>query len=172
MKTLEKQVQANSRPGQGHRLQVRLVYFAGGIIALALLLPGGSCNQLRDWRNQQVQTSHNLAASPKVSAPATPVALPSDVERNLPVDATFTVLAYTGSGKEQHCQFLSSWDTQRTIEWLLGAMDARGYTLDDNPSRILEGVAFQNPQAEYPVIKIKVEENLAEQTLITMDSSE
>ena len=166
MKIQVKKQKPGSRAGQGLNHAWGLRWHALWVLTFAGLLCG--CPQLKEWRDNQIQTSHNLAASAQpVQPPAQPVQLPSDIEAAIPLDPAFTVLVYSQIGDVHNASLLSVWGTQQTIEWLLSEMTARGYSLTDNPSRILEGVDFENAQAKYRTINIKVEENSAQQTLIT-----
>jgi hypothetical protein len=143
--------------------------FAAGLIASGALLLLCACPQLKAWRDSQIQQSHNIASnSALVQPPATPVQVPSEVSSNLPLDSSFTALAYSSSGGTHTLQLLSAWPTEQAAEWFITQMQARGYTLADNPSRILEGVDFENQQSKYPVVNIKVELNTAGQTTITL----
>ena len=142
-------------------------------LALCALVALCGCPQMAEWRDEQIATSHSLAEPAQaVKVPPTPIKLPVDVERAIPVAQTFTVLAYTQSGGTHHCQVLSSEELEKTIQWLLSEMQSRGYTLDDNPSRVLEGAEFHRDGAEYRSINVKVEQNLAKQVLITYDFTE
>lgn len=161
---------AGSRADLLWRASARVAWSA--VMACMLMLAASGCNELRSWRDSQIQTSHSLASNNAVQAPAQPVSIPSDVERELPIDSSFTALAYSNIGGAHHCEFISAWGAEQTAEWLLAKMSERGYALEDNPSRILEGVEFQNTRAKFPVIKIKVTQNMAEQTLITYDFTE
>lgn len=112
-------------------------------------------------------TRHPASTSPPAASPATPsanpaapaagtaIVIPEDVRAALPLDPSFTLLEYSDGGGEVRVKALSAWDTQQTSEWLLMEMERRGYTSEDNPSQILEGLAFSNAQARYQSVVVK-----------------
>jgi len=123
-------------------------------------------------------TRHPAATSPSVGNPAAPAAnpatpasgqaivIPDDVREALPLDPSFTPLEYSANGSEVHLKALSAWDTQRTSEWLLTEMERRGYTSEDNPSQILEGLTFTNAQAKYKSVVVKATQHRSDQCTV------
>lgn len=149
-----------------------LRFLLPALLGLVLLCICG-CPQLREWRDQQIETSHSLASNQgAVTLPSPPISLPGEIESSVPYDAEFTVLTYQKSHNNHSCRILSSKGLENTVQWVLAGMQSKGYTLDDNPSRVLEGVEFQNESAKYRTILVKVEQNSAAQVLITYELTE
>ena len=57
--------------------------------------------------------------------------------------------------------------TEEIAQLHIGDLSTRGYTTDDNPSRILEGVEFTG--GEWRSIYIKVTEEASRGTVVTID---
>jgi hypothetical protein len=116
-------------------------------------------------------TGQPASPSAAVAHPAPPASsqalvIPDGVREALPLDPSFTPQEYSDNGGEVHLKALSAWDTTRTSEWLLSEMERRGYTSEDNPSQILEGLAFTNTQAKYTSVIVKATLNQSEQCTV------
>ncbi|MCH7471692.1 hypothetical protein IIA79_01880 [bacterium] len=104
---------------------------------------------------QPPQASQPLPASqqPVSKQPS----VPSSVSRDLPGwDDSFTVLEYNGQRSAPRVKARSPWDADATAKWMIAKLAEAGYESGDNPSRILEGVEYTNPQGEYEALYIKV----------------
>jgi hypothetical protein len=143
-----------------YRKMPAVVWF--GAALLLACLP--ACNKVAQWRNQQIAQSHSSVNSGAVAAPSTAVVIPEDVRRALPIDPGFTLLSYSDDGPQVRLEALSTWDAQRTSEFILGAMSGLGYAETDNPSNLLSsGLLFENAQALFKTVTVKVTLNSAEQ---------
>ena len=145
------------------------------VVALALLATMlAGCNQLAKWRNSQVAESHRIAEGSKITPPAQPLTLPSDVASALPLDPSFTVLSFSQTDSSVRVTLLSAWDAERTVQWLYADMQRRGYENQDNPSRMLEseGLEYTCTGAKYPNVRIRVGMNTAEQATVDIAAGE
>ncbi len=144
----------------GGYLRVGLVL--GAVAVLACCLP--ACTKAAQWRNQQIAQSQRNAASTAVAAPGTAIVVPEDIRRALPVDPSFTILSYADGGPSVQLQALSAWEAQRTSEFVLTTMRDLGYSEMDNPSNLLTtGLPFENAQARFKTVTVKVAMHTAEQ---------
>lgn len=131
-----------------------------------------ACTKVAQWRNQQISQSHQAAASGAVAPPGTAIVVPEDVRRALPIDPSFTLLSYADGGDQVQLQALSAWDAQRTSEYVLGKMSELGYTETDNPSNLLStGLRFENSQARYQAVTVKVELHASEQCTLQITAT-
>ena len=126
----------------------------------------GSCNELKDWRDSQIKTSHDLVNAGKVSPPATPINVPSKITSQLPWNSGFIVTAYTLGDEDVEIAVISPDDTRETCKWMLGKLAELGYDSADNPSRMLEGVDYHSPKTLYPRLYVKVTMNVHDQCFI------
>jgi hypothetical protein len=142
-------------------------------LALACVLIGlaAGCNKLASWKNQQIQSSNQSAAGSKITPPAQPITVPSDVQAALPLDPAFTILSYSDTGGTVSLTALSQKETTATCEWFLTEMARRGYGSEDNASRILEGLEFISEQAAYKRVWVKVSMNSSDQTTIEIKAN-
>jgi hypothetical protein len=130
------------------------------LLSLGLVLIGALALAAGCPSKPPANSRHPAAQGAAVATPAPPAAgqaivIPDDVRAALPFDPSFTPLEFSDSGGEVRLKALSAWDTQRTSEWLLAEMEHRGYTSEDNPSQILQGLAFTNAQAKYTSVMVK-----------------
>lgn len=144
-------------------------------LVIALLLAGGAlasgCPQMAEWRDSQIETSHELAAGDRVEPPATPISVPRKVSEALPLNQSFVVLEYTSAGGQTdvYLTALSSWDVEQTTLWMLGELGRLGYTTDDNPSRILEGVEYAGQGDSFTILRVEVTSNNAGQCIVCLE---
>jgi hypothetical protein len=140
-----------------------------------LLLIGGvvlcACPQMAEWRDSQIETSHRLAEGDRVEPPATPISVPRKVSQVLPLDASFVVLEFTAVRMQTdvHLTALSSWDVEQTVLWMLGELGRLGYTTDDNPSRILDGVEYAGQGDSFTMLRVQVTSNGAGQCIVSLE---
>jgi hypothetical protein len=134
-----------------------------GLVLIGALALAAGCPKPPPASTSQPAAASAAAANPAPPGSGQAIVIPDDVREALPLDPSFTPLEYSDSGGEVHIKALSAWDTQRTSEWLLAEMERRGYTYEDNPSRILEGLTFTNPQAKYTSVMIQATEHLSKQ---------
>gem|GEM_PF-2744059 len=126
---------------------------------------------MAEWRDSQIETSHELAAGDRVEPPATPISVPRKVSEALPLNQSFAVLEYTSAAGQTDVQLtaLSSWDVEQTTLWMLGELDRLGYTTDDNPSRILEGVEYAGGGDGFAILRVQVTSNSAGQCIVHLE---
>ena len=137
---------------------------AGGVLASA-------CPQMAEWRDSQIETSHELAAGDRIEPPTTPISVPRKVSQALPLDESFMVLEYSAAGGQTdvYLTALSTWDVEQTTLWMLGELGRLGYTTADNPSRILEGVEYTGQGDSFAILRVQVTSNDAGQCIISLE---
>lgn len=142
-----------------------------GLIVAVCLLSLPACTKAAQWRNSQIAQSHASASGSGVKEPSTPVEVPDDVLQALPVDSAFTILSFSDDGSRVQLQALSAWDAQRTSEYVLSTMGSRDYTEADNPSSLLSsGLLFENAQADFKAVMVKVGLNTADQCTLEISA--
>ena len=130
-----------------------------------------ACNELKDWRNSQIQQSHSAASAGKLAAPAQVINVPTSLTNKLPWDPRFEVVSYSDTGGQFTLTAISPWNTLQTTKWMLTKLSQLGYDSGDNPSRILEGVEYSNPSAKISRLFVKVTLNTHKQCSIELSGS-
>jgi len=149
------------------------------ILLLAFCSLLASCNQLKHWRNGQIQQSRKIAQGSAVTPPAQPPSVPDSVREQLPLDASFTILSYSGGGSGTapstggtvSLTALSAWDATATAQWLVAKLGALGYDSGDNPSRVLDGAEYHRDSGDYHTLYVKLSLNTAEQCTVELRAS-
>jgi hypothetical protein len=134
---------------------------------LALVLATG-CKNIAKWRDQQIAESARVAQGSKITPPARPPVIPSDVRDALPLDPSFTILSYADNAGAVHVLALSAWETTQTAQWVSAWLQQQGYDSEDNPSQILSGMTFTKTGARYESVKATVTLNTADQCTVEL----
>ena len=122
------------------------------------------CPQLRTGSGSPAQSgaAQTQGNSTGSSAASTGISvapkLDRSIERELPLDSSFTIESLSGdlsSGLDVRVS--SSMDALKTATFLLGALGGLGYESDDNASRILEGVTLTKQQGRVHTLYVKVD---------------
>ncbi|MDQ3022822.1 MAG: hypothetical protein M3R04_00330 [bacterium] len=136
--------------------------------SLLLLLVG--CNYANKWKNQQVATSHSIAAGNPVTPPATAPAKAKDLADDLPVDPAWQVYEYAENGSTVSVKLLSTNGAEGTTLWLDARLREMGYESGDNISRLLEGVTYSG-KGKYENIFVKIGMNNDDQVTVELRGS-
>ena len=127
-------------------------------MGLLLCLPG--CQELADWRDAQIKTSHEIGEGSKITVPDPPIQIPDKLYGELPLEAEFTILSYNSNGQSKDVTLaaLINQELSDASMWLLTKMAKLGYQSSDNASRILEGVTYTptGSNARYSSIYVKL----------------
>jgi hypothetical protein len=78
------------------------------------------------------------------------------VLNNIPLPDNSTVTQYSDMGDCHYIAVNSPEDALQTCKMMIVGLGQRGYDSGDNPSRILEGVEFNNQRARFPRLYVKV----------------
>jgi len=141
------------------------------VVLLAACSLLSACNELKQWRNSQIQQSHKIAQGSSITPPAQPISVPDGVRKELPLDDSFTILSYSDSGDTVNLSALSAWDATTTAQWLVARLSELGYDSGDNPSRILEGVEYRRERGDFTALYIKLSLNTSDQCTVEYRAS-
>lgn len=94
--------------------------------------------------------------------------MPDKLLKSMDFPAEYTIIELTDTRENAHVVYtVNPPRTQEIAQLHITDLQTRGYTSDDNPSRILEGVEFTG--GEWRRIYVKVTEESGKGTIVTID---
>ncbi len=160
-----------TKPSRLRNIQMKHYSWVVALVLIVLPLLG-SCNELAEWRDNQIKTSHDLVNANKLIPPDPPITIPSKIANQLPWKADFVAITYSAERGEVLITALAPEDTLITTKWMLTRLAQLGYDSGDNPSRILEGVEYTSDNATYGSLYVKVTMNVHEQCSVELRAYE